>query len=39
MLNLLYIVRDPEQIECMEYSRMKWWNARAELIIKAEPHA
>lgn len=34
-LNLLYVTHNPEQIERMSYSRMKWWNARAEKIIKA----
>jgi hypothetical protein len=36
MLNLLYIVRNPFQIEAMSYEQMQWWNVRAEKIIEAE---
>jgi hypothetical protein len=39
MLNLLYIVRDPLQIESMSYEQMQWWNARAEKLIEAEKKA
>ncbi len=36
MLNLLHVTRNPEQIERMSYSRMRWWNERAEKIIDQE---
>jgi hypothetical protein len=36
MMNLLYITRDPEQIERMSYHHMRFWNARAMKIIEAE---
>jgi hypothetical protein len=35
MLNLLYIVRNPFQVEAMSYEQMRWWNVRAEKLIDA----
>ncbi len=36
MLNLLYITRNPIQIEAMTFEQMAWWNERAVMLIDAE---
>ncbi len=39
MLNLLDVVRNPRQIECMSYERMRWWNRLARKIIDRDVRA